>query len=587
MSNRRAFPKALLAFFLLMAGGLILAGRQGLHSGAGTASHGVGGSGPLTTGTRLFAGQGPLAEGVDGDCSDVVTGPATIDLLTLPKSAAIAGRTGRGGGRPELPISEVEAEMLRRDALFLEENPNIQLASAAGIKPFAPTLLTSFESLLAGDNVGGTSVPPDPEMCAGPNHLIAVVNTVFAIYDKSGTTLVGPADLDTLFAPLSGCTSLFDPNANYDEETDRFIIGADDGNAYCIAVTQTSDPTGIWNLYRIPTLVSGATLFDYPHAGVGPEGIFFGSNQFIGNSFLESRVWAVDKTDLYAGNSSPGCVSHSTGDDSTPWPADYHGLPFPSTGKQYFMTEVYDGALHTVWEWSDPFGADTFVRAGDVDLNAATGVTAGFPIDAPQSGGGLLQANDWRGQSTFYRNGNLWMSNQGIACNPGGGTVDCVRWAEIDPDGGGPSTPAVVQAGVFASPGEYRTFPSLAVDACDNMAIGYSKTSTSIFPGTYVTGRLASDTPGTLQAEATLKAGETNYSAFDGSPYRWGDYTGMTIDPDGETFWYLGEYSESASGTGSADWGNFIGSFTFGGCDTVFADGFESGDLSAWSQMVP
>lgn len=581
MHRRPSFSTVLCVFCLLVAGALGLAHRQ--MNQFDDAAPALGGTAPLTEGVR-GRGEDPAPLGVEGDCSDIVTGPATIDLLTLPPAGSTPPRVGRGGGRPELPISEAEAEVLRAQALLLPPNANIQTTEA--VRPLAPTPLTSFESLLAGDNVGGTSVPPDPELSAGPDHLIAVVNTAFEIYDKSsGTTLVGPSDLDTLFGPLSGCTGLFDPTTNYDEETGRFIIGADDGNAYCIAVTQTADPTGVWNLYRVPTLVSGATLFDYPHSGVGPVGYFFGSNQFAGG-FVEGRIWAMDKHDLYAGNANPGCVSHSTGQDSTPWPADYHG-PFPSTDKQYFMTEVYDGANHTVWEWTDPFGADNLVRAGDVNLNTATGVTAGFPVDAPQMGGGFLQANDWRGQSTFYRNGRLWMTNQTISCNPGSGTVDCVRWAEIDPDGGGPSVPAVVQAGVFASNGEYRTFASLAVDACDNMAIGYSKTSTSIFPGTFVNGRLAGDTPGTLQTEITLKAGETNYSAFDGSPYRWGDYTGMTIDPDGERFWYLGEYSESASGSGSADWGNYIGSFTFG-CDAqVFFDGFESGDTSRWDSTTP
>jgi hypothetical protein len=545
----------------------------------------LGASAPQTIGgPRDLTASGPQLQGADGDCSDVVTGPATIDASTLVPNGPLFQDLVRGGGRPEMPISQAAADLLREQARLLQPDPDIQNLDEEGLKPFAPVMGISFDSIDAsGCCAGGTSVPPDPELSVGPDHIIAVVNTSLEIYDKTGTSLVGPSDLDNFFAPLAGCTGLFDPNTNYDEEQDRFIVGSDDTDAYCLAVSQTGDPTGIWNLYRIPALVAPATLHDYPHAGVGKEGIYIGANQFAGG-LVEGRVWAINKADVYSvpGVANPGCVSRSTGFDSTPWPADYHGLPFPSTGCHYLMTEVFDGATHSVWEWCDAFGANTLTKTGDLNLNAASGVTAGFPVDAPQSGGSNIQANDWRGQSTHYRNGRLWMSNQTISCNPGAGTVDCIRWAEIDPDGGGASVPMVVQAGVFATDGEYRTFGSVAVNDCGDMAIGYSKTSTSLFPGTYVTGRLAGDPLGTLQAETTLKAGEVAYAAFDGAPHRWGDYTGMTIDPDGVTFWYLGEYSKAIAGT---NWGNYIGSFSFADCcansncdNGLFCDGVETCD---------
>jgi hypothetical protein len=39
----------------------------------------------------------------------------------------------------------------------------------------------------------------------------------------------------------------------------------------------------------------------------------------------------------------------------------------------------------------------------------------------------------------------------------------------------------------------------------------------------------------------------------------------MTIDPDGKTFWYLGEYSKD-TGTNNGRWGTHIQSFSFAGC---------------------
>lgn len=424
----------------------------------------------------------------------------------------------------------------------------------------------NFDSLDIDDCCGGSAnVPPDPELAVGPNHIISVVNVAFEIYDKSGTLLQGPTTFSSFFAGTPGCTSggVFDPNAIYDEENDRFILGIDgDGTDYCVAAAQTADPLLGWNRYGFATNFGGA-FFDYPHAGVGKDAIYMGSNQFGGtvpNGF-EGRVFAMDRAALMSG-APLTVVTHSTGLDGTPQPMNLHGFnqgTWPASDTHYIMTEVFDGANHTVWSWDDPFGANVFVRQADLDLNASTGVVAGFPLDQPQSGGQPIQGNDWRGLDTEYRNGSIWITNT-ISCNPGSGSVNCIRWAQIDP-----TIPAILDSGVFSSNGEYRSFPDLAVNDCGDMAVGYTKTSTSSFPGIWVTGRESTDAPGTVQSETLQKAGEVTYTAFDSSPRRWGDYTGMTIDPDGQTFWYLGEYSKN-TGNPNGRWGTYIGSYTFPAC---------------------
>jgi len=153
-----------------------------------------------------------------------------------------------------------------------------------------------------------------------------------------------------------------------------------------------------------------------------------------------------------------------------------------------------------------------------------------------------------------------------IACNPGGGTVDCVRWAQIDL-----TNATVVDAGVYGSSGEYRFFADLAVNHCNDMTVGYTKSSISMYPGIWVAGRESSDAAGTLQAETEMRAGDITYTAFDTVPRRWGDYTEMTIDPDGVTFWYLGQYSKN-TGTTNGRWGTYIGSYSYPACTADAVD---------------
>lgn len=498
--------------------------------------------------------------------------PVAVNLREIPAGVYDPNNQFDRWQRGEIDLDEADsirsaAEMaaLRKASLEMAPSANVdQAASAPSLN--APAGGASFDSLDYNECCGGGgNVPPDPEIAVGPNHVIAVVNVAFEIYDTNGNSLVGPTTFDSFMSADPNCTGVFDPNANYDEEYDRFVLGIDaDGTHYCVAVSQTGDPTGSWNIYSFSTLASTRDFFDYPHAGIGRDAIYMGANIFGRVSFKQAQIWAFDKVAMYNGQAATAVTQILGSAHDTPQPLNLHGWnqgTWPSSGPHYFFAETnYDGSTHTVFAWNDPFGANTLSTVGTVNLNAATGVTAGMPVDTPQLGGQTIQANDFRPQDFEYRNGYAWTSST-VACNPGSGTVNCVRWAKINP-----ATPAVVDAGVYGSNGEYRTFADLAVNACEDMAVGYTKSSTSMYPAIWYTGRLNTDAAGTLQAEAQLKAGEIAYTSFETSaPRRWGDYTEMTIAPDGVTFWYLGEYSKN-TGNSNGYWGTYIGSFSYA-CD--------------------
>jgi hypothetical protein len=527
----------------------------------------------LSTAGTLTLQQNPIGEPLPEP--EVVFGGA-IDL-TQPLPPASGGdsqyerwQNGEIDLENEGLVSEAEQFALQAAALKLPVSEQIQ-NPAEGPIPAGPVKAQSFDSLDVNDCCGGgANVPPDPEMAVGANHIIAAVNVAIEMYNKSGDVVLPPTTFATLFSGVSGCTSdLFDPNVLYDESTGRFFLGIDaNGDNYCMAASATNNPVGVWYRYRIATHSDNSALFfDYPHAGVGRTAIYMGANMFnrTTRQFVESRVWAFNKAAMYAGQPTVATVwlSLSSSED-TPQPANLHGYAqgtWPTSGPHYFITETnFNGATYSVFAWNDPFGANTLLKTGTFNLVTATGVAAGFPIDAPQAGSSLkLMANDWRAQDAEYRNGYLWTSNT-VACNPGGGTVDCVRWAQVNPVNG-----TIVQAGVLGSPGEYRIFADLAANHCNDMAIGYTKTSPAIFPGIWVAGRDGSDPAGTVEAEQVLKAGEVPYSAFN-SLKRWGDYTGMTSDPNGRDFWYIGQYSKNLTNNYDTTWGNYIGCYVPPNC---------------------
>ncbi len=503
--------------------------------------------------------------------------PVAVDLRNLPTdSLQDEGQSGqRLAGQIDLEVKSIltrdEIAQLQAQALEFQPDRDIQeMRSGPGL--LAPVIGTSFDSLDSNECcASGTVVPPDPEMSAGPNHLIAVVNIAFEIYDKSGTSLVGPATLASFFSSLGGtnCALPFDPNTVYDEKADRFMIAADgNGNAYCVGVSQTNDPTGAWWLYEFPTNVGG-NFFDYPHAGIGDDAIYMGANMFnsITFAFVEGRVWALDKAAMYAGGAASSVSQAIAATDSTPQPVNLHGFAqgtWPSSGPHYILADRnFNGQTYELYSWNDPFGSNTFTDLTTFNLPATHGVTVGQAIVNIQPiPGQTIEGNDARPLDFEYRNGSGWTAMT-VSCNPGGGTVNCIQWAEIDL-----STPALVQTGVFASSGQYRYFPDVAANHCNDAAVGYTKSSSSVFPAVWATGRESNDTPGTMQAEVQLKTGELVYSSFDGAPLRWGDYSGMTIDPDGLTFWYFGEYSKN-NGNANANWGNYISSMSYPNCTTA------------------
>jgi len=132
----------------------------------------------------------------------------------------------------------------------------------------------------------------------------------------------------------------------------------------------------------------------------------------------------------------------------------------------------------------------------------------------------------------------------------------------------------------------YRYVPSLAVDRAGNMAMGYTTSNSTTNPGIKYAGRLSTDPVNTFsQTEQTLIQGTGTQTGNCGGSTctRWGDYTAMTLDPDGCTFWYTNEYY-AVSGLNDL---TRIGSFKFATCTQFGSGGTVSGTVTRASDSSP
>src|ERR1700686_656469 len=155
-------------------------------------------------------------------------------------------------------------------------------------------------------------VPSDSNLAVGPNHIVETVNVQYAVYNKSGATLAGPTNIQSIFAPLGGiCSGTYgDPVVLYDRPADRWVLSmignSGSTQAECIAVSKTNDPAGAYYLYGYSF---GADLNDYPKlstwATASNSAYLATYNIFVNFlSFGGADLCGFDRTKMLAGDSS-------------------------------------------------------------------------------------------------------------------------------------------------------------------------------------------------------------------------------------------------------------------------------------------
>jgi len=447
--------------------------------------------------------------------------------------------------------------------------------------PGMPTPILTFEGI---NNINGV-LPPDPNGDIGPNHYVQMVNNSFAIWDKAGTKLYGPAANNTLWAGFGGpCETRNDgdPIVLYDHLADRWLMSQfalpnfPDGPFYqCIAISTSPDPTGSW--YRYAFLVHNSKINDYAKFGLWPDAYYMSVNQFEnigGLQWAGAGAFAFERDKMLLGQTAQMIYFDLYSVDPNlggMLPSDLDGPPPPSGSPNYFVQFDDDGWGYPqdqleVWQfhvdWSNPsnatFTGPTILPVAPFDSNLCNYSRNCIP--QPGTAAKVDAISDRLMYRLQYRN---FGTHQSMVVNH---TVDVdgtnhagIRWYELRKTTGSWS---IFQQGTFSPDSNHRWMGSIAMDSQGNIALGYSVSSSSVYPSIRYVGRLASDPLNTLpQAETTLIAGSGSQTHSSG---RWGDYSSMSIDPSDDcTFWYTQEYYQSTSPAG---WRTRIGSFRFPSC---------------------
>ena len=418
-------------------------------------------------------------------------------------------------------------------------------------------------------------IPPDTYGEVGLNHYFQVVNASYAVFNKTGTNISGTHNTSTIWQGMPNNTNSGDGVVLYDDQADRWVIAQLSMPYYpnspffiMMAVSQTNDPTGSWYRYQYQF----TDLPDYPKFSVWPDGYYLSVNRFTSGAFNWDGIGAMafNRTQMIAGNPSPQSVYFtldSTYEASSLLPSDCDGT-FPSSGTPNYFTyiNVSPGPYHLgIYQfhadWSNPANS-TFGSLATLTVNSFNNFSGGAGISQQGTSVHLDPIDDRLMYRLQYRKFNTYQS---MVCNHTvnmGSNQAGIRWYELRNTGSGWT---VYQQSTYSPDSKSRWMASIAQDTSGNLALGYSISSSSMYPSIRYTGRLKNDPLNTMTyAEHGIINGGGSQTS---NSSRWGDYSSMTVDPAvPNTFWYTQEYYTSTS---NSNWKTRIASFTLGATNAL------------------
>ncbi len=401
------------------------------------------------------------------------------------------------------------------------------------------------------------SIPPDPTIAVGPNHVVACVNSRFSIWDKNGT-LLKSIDADQWCTPVLANPGAFDPQIIYDHFEGRWFMLWDNQNTnaqtafFIIFISDDNDPLGAWYGYKLDARTNGnsvtATWGDYPQIGFDDKAIYINSRQFyFTGGKLYDKIRILIKSELYAANGGPLSWKDLWG-ITIPGTSSFADVVHPSiqygiSDKHYFIWAARSGSnFYGFYELSNVLTNPTLTGR-----QIATTFYGQTP-NANQLGGGslLIETNGSHVKTAPVLRGDYLHFTHSIR-NTNFPSYASVRYVKLNV-----KTNAITEIYELGADRYWYFYPTVAVDPEGNVAITCSRSGLEEFIGSFYITRKANDPPG-LSGARLISPGLGNYvKDFGSGRNRWGDYLGIYSDPvDEYNFWLFPEHAAATNTWGT------------------------------------
>jgi hypothetical protein len=421
------------------------------------------------------------------------------------------------------------------------------------------------------------------------NWVLQGVNYWFTLYSPSGALQSGwPKASQSFFGvpPAAGCgNSVYNPRAFYDAIDQRFwaaILNNVSPKGSCtttlsrvwIAVSQTSNPNGLWNIYSFDVRRGSAYFGDFTQFGYDQQAVYVSLDMWTqpggSGTFKYENVFALAKAPMEAGQMVT--------------PYGFSGLTsggVKANGVQPVEVEAYKGAGPpaglflssydynsgggdcvqgcsglTVWAIAHPGTASQSLTKLVVP---SASYAAPPKADQPGCTQCLGTLDPGINSALVWRNGQISFALS-TAINNGTQPVAGIFWGQVGVSltaSGALTAASVAQSGYFSFSGDTSAFcPAVMTDVNGNLALVFTESSGSLYPGAYYAVRPVGYTAGQFP-DGGLALGQGQASA---PQPRWGDYSAAAVNGVGvHVIWLAGQY-EAASQT----WATSIGKINLG-----------------------
>lgn len=438
-------------------------------------------------------------------------------------------------------------------------------APASG--PLAPVRLRGW----AGIN-DPNSAPPDETSAVGTTRYVELVNSRFAIYDKTSNAPLSTGTLHSLLGAPSG-VDLFDPQIMWDAQTNRFYYAmdaviSDADNRVAFGFSKTATPTTAADWCGPYTINFGSTFADYPKLGDSQHFAIIGTNLFNSSgSFVGSHIEGISKPP--AGSTCPAGSSFKAGGKVvnggfTPTPASE--IDTNPTGWAVARTLGLPGNKLQLYKVTRNATGNPVITAAPTSVTVPSYTV---PPSAPQKGQARrIDTSDTRNTQAQAavdpgRGGKFAIWTQHTVK---GGAGAEVRWYEINP-----ATHTLFQAGKVTSGALYefngaispnRQVKGATKSGGNAMVMNFNTSSATTFPSIRMVSKVGA---GAQSGQVAVLNGTKPLGGFDcaaANPCRWGDYAAATPDPStANRIWQVSQYgvgSASLAGPATSRTWNFV-----------------------------
>ncbi len=227
----------------------------------------------------------------------------TIDLSLVRSLTAAEAASLQAPPHPRGSLNEAQYRVAKARAAHAAATHSGQV----GLAPVgaAGEETPAASKVFAGQSEAGGIVPSDMALAVSGSWVVQVVNSVIAVYDKSGNLQSGfPKSLGAF---VGGTGDNGDSRAFYDWSWGRFVVEVDDftsGRTY-IAASATGDPRGVWHVYSFNPWGTAdcrtGACNDFPMIGFDNQTIYLSVNFFPATGGWSPYVLLLPKATIYAG----------------------------------------------------------------------------------------------------------------------------------------------------------------------------------------------------------------------------------------------------------------------------------------------